>query len=99
MVLAPLGQWLIDGFGWKAAMIGFAAVAGSMALLSLPIREPSQTHAIVTKKQKLGEAIREAMSHPGYLFMTAAFFACGVQLVFITPHLCTHRQTCGASPA
>src|SRR2546430_7557643 len=58
MVLAPLGQWLIDGFGWKAAMIGFAAVAGSMALLSLPIREPSQTHAAVTRKQKLGEAVR-----------------------------------------
>jgi len=98
MVLAPLGQWLIDGFGWKAAMIGFAAVAGSMALLSLPIREPSQTHAIVTRKQKLGEAIREAMSHRGYLFMTAAFFACGFQLVFITTHLPAYLQICGVAP-
>src|SRR2546425_4459155 len=48
MVLAPLGQWLIDGFGWKAAMIGFAAIAGSMALLSLPIREPSRGHSVET---------------------------------------------------
>src|SRR5712691_9661461 len=39
MVLAPVGQSLINGFGWKAAMIAFAAIAASMALLSLPIRE------------------------------------------------------------
>ena len=26
MVLAPLGQWLIDDFGWKIAMVAFAAV-------------------------------------------------------------------------
>src|SRR5438477_2003190 len=56
MLLAPFGQWLIDGFGWKAAMIGFAAIAGSMALLSVPIRESSQAQSIVTKKQKLGDA-------------------------------------------
>src|SRR5205807_6580056 len=98
MVLAPFGQWLIDGFGWKAAMIGFAVIAGSMALLSVPIRESSQAQSIVTKKQKLGDAAREAMSHRGYLFMTAAFFACGFQLVFITTHLPAYLQICGVAP-
>jgi predicted MFS family arabinose efflux permease len=98
MVLAPLGQWLIDGFGWKTAMFAFAAIAASMALLSLPIREPSQAQAVETKKQKLGEALREAMSHRGYMFMTAAFFACGFQLVFITTHLATYLQICGVPP-
>ncbi len=39
MLLAPLGQGLIDAFGWRAAMLAFAAIAASMALLSLPIRE------------------------------------------------------------
>src|SRR2546423_2501439 len=38
LVLAPLGQWLIDGFGWQAALMVFAVVAGSMALLALPIK-------------------------------------------------------------
>jgi len=98
MVIAPLGQWLINGFGWKAAMIGFAAIAGSMALLSLPIREPSKQHSIETRKQRLGDAVREAMGHRGYMFMTAAFFACGFQLVFITTHLSTYLQICGVPP-
>jgi predicted MFS family arabinose efflux permease len=98
MVLAPLGQWIIDGFGWKTAMFAFAAIAASMAVLSLAIREGSPTHSTETRKQNLGEAVREAMSHRGYLFMTLAFFACGFQLVFITTHLSTYLQICGVPP-
>jgi len=50
------------------------------------------------KKQKLADAVREAMSHRGYVFMTMAFFACGFQLVFITTHLATYLQICGVPP-
>src|SRR5713226_5367319 len=38
MIIAPIGQSLIDGFGWKPAMFAFAALAASMAILSLAIR-------------------------------------------------------------
>src|SRR6266571_2976565 len=99
MVIAPLGGWLIDGFGWKAAMVAFAAIAGSMAILSLPIREQPVSDGNLAKvNQKLGEALREAMAHRGYLFMTLAFFACGFQLVFITTHLPAYLQLCGVAP-
>jgi predicted MFS family arabinose efflux permease len=98
MVIAPVGQWLIDGFGWQAAMVAFAAIAGSMALLSLPIREQPLDKKSFSKNQNLGEAVREAMGHRGYLFMTLAFFACGFQLVFITTHLPAYLQLCGVAP-
>ena len=98
LFLAPLGQWLIDGYGWKAAMVGFAAIAGSMALLSIPIREPAAHGVASNVNQKLGEAVREAMAHRGFLFMTLAFFACGFQLVFITTHLPAYLQLCGVAP-
>jgi predicted MFS family arabinose efflux permease len=98
MVLAPLGQWVIDGFGWKTAMLVFAAVALLMVVLSLPIREPSHGPLLERTKQKLGDAFREAIGHRGYLFMTAAFFACGFQLVFITTHLSAYLQICGVAP-
>jgi predicted MFS family arabinose efflux permease len=97
LVLAPVGQWLIDGFGWQAAMLAFAAIAASMALFSLPIREPAVASSPGTK-MKLGEALREAMAHRGYLFMTLAFFACGFQLVFILTHLPAYLQLCGVAP-
>ncbi|HZS66753.1 MAG TPA: MFS transporter [Burkholderiales bacterium] len=97
LFLAPLGQSLINAYGWKTAMFTFAAIAASMALLALPIRE--QAHALApTTKQKLGDAVREAMAHRGYLYMTLAFFACGFQLVFLTTHLPAYLQLCGVAP-
>jgi predicted MFS family arabinose efflux permease len=98
MVIAPLGGWLIDGFGWQAAMLAFAAIAASMALLSLPIREQALSENSSSAKQDLGQALHEAMAHRGYLFMTLAFFACGFQLVFITTHLPAYLQLCGVAP-
>ena len=97
MVIAPFGQWLIDGFGWKAALVGFAVLAASMVLLSLPIREQPVAGA-TSSKMKLGDALREAMAHRGYLFMTLAFFACGFQLTFILTHLPAYLQICGVAP-
>jgi predicted MFS family arabinose efflux permease len=98
MVIAPLGQWLIDGYGWQTAMVGFAVIAGSMAILSLPIREQAPLPATARGAQRLGDALRDAMAHRGYLFMTLAFFACGFQLVFITTHLPAYLQLCGVAP-
>jgi len=99
MLIAPIGQWLIDGFGWQAAMVAFALIAGSMALLSLPIREqPVAGGNSSPANQRLAEALREAIGHRGYLFMTLAFFACGFQLVFITTHLPAYLQICGVAP-
>jgi predicted MFS family arabinose efflux permease len=101
MVLAPIGQGLIDGFGWKSAMVAFAAVAASMALLALPIRERTApgNEPSARRNLDLGAAVREAMGHRGFLFMTLAYFACGFQLVFITTHLPSYLQVCGVSPA
>jgi predicted MFS family arabinose efflux permease len=98
MILAPLGQWLINDFGWRAAMVGFAVIAGSIVLLSLPIREQAAAGVATNVNQKLGDALREAMAHRGYLFMTLAFFACGFQLVFLTTHLPAYLQLCGVAP-
>lgn len=99
MVIAPVGQGLIDGFGWKAAMVVFAVIAASMALLSLAIREETVANRDPSAfNLNLGEAVREAMTHRGYLFMTLAFFACGFQLVFLTTHLPAYLQLCGIAP-
>jgi len=106
MVLAPVGQALINAFGWHAALLAFAAIAASMALAALPMKhlatklgaETAGGGAVAQSNQSLGEALRAAMRHRGFLFMTFAFFACGFQLVFITTHLPAYLQLCGVPP-
>ena len=102
MVLAPIGQAMINGWGWKWALVGFAVIASSMALLSLGIREPAAGGADSRLRgsgdSSAVQATRTALAHRGYLFMTLAFFACGFQLVFITTHLPTYLQICGVAP-
>src|SRR5258706_1028928 len=103
MVLAPVGQSLINAHGWQFALVSFAVIASSMLFLALPIKglavalnadvPPPQA-----RPQGLREALREAITHRGYLFMALAFFACGFQLVFITTHLPSYLQLCGIAP-
>jgi predicted MFS family arabinose efflux permease len=96
MVLAPFGGWLIDGPGWQTALVVFAVLAASMAILSLPISEAPP--APMARQARLRDALREALGHRGYLFMTLAFFACGFQLVFLTTHLPAYLALCGVAP-
>jgi predicted MFS family arabinose efflux permease len=98
MVIAPIGQGLIDNVGWKAALLVFAGIAASMVLFSIPVRGNGPTEANSPTAINFGHALREAMTHRGYLFMTFAFFACGFQLVFLTTHLPAYLQICGVPP-
>jgi predicted MFS family arabinose efflux permease len=101
-LLAPLGQHLIQGYGWQWALIVSAAIAAAIALLAIAVRAEAAT-AVATPgaadDQRLGAVLREAARHPGYLAMTAAFFACGFQLMFITVHLPAYLALCGIAPA
>jgi predicted MFS family arabinose efflux permease len=98
VVLAPFAQWLMAIADWKAALMGFVAIAGVTALLSLLIKESH--HASENRgTQGLGEALREAARHRGFLQMTTAYFACGFQLIFLTTHLPRYLEVCGMAPS
>jgi len=98
LVIAPIGQALIDSLGWKGAMVAFAGIAASMSLLSLLIREQPAADAVAVAPRNAGRALGQALTHGGYVFMTLAFFACGFQLVFLTTHLPAYLQICGVAP-
>lgn len=99
VVIAPAGQVLIGGLGWRPTMMLFAAVAASLALVSLAIREPGHGQgSAAAATHGLHDALVEAVTHRGYLFMMVAFFACGFQLVFIATYLPSYLDLCGVAP-
>jgi len=100
-VLAPLGQYLIGGFGWQTALVVFAGFAILMGLLAVCLgREAAATDPEANKGSAdiaLGQALRNAVNHRGFMSMTVAFFACGFQLMFITTHLAQFLAICGVA--
>ena len=101
LLIAPLGQFLIADFGWRTALLVFAVIALSMALCAVFI---GREHAAWVHgpaegpKTTTRDALLSAARHPGFLAMTAAFFACGFQLMYITAHLPSFLAFCGVEP-
>jgi predicted MFS family arabinose efflux permease len=101
MLTSPLAQNLITNVDWKTAMMAFLALAAVMvpAAYSAGIADRLVVEKIAGPAQSIGEAVKEAASHPGYMVMATAFFVCGLQLVFITTHLPNYLSICGIDPS
>jgi predicted MFS family arabinose efflux permease len=82
----PLAQWLLSHVGWYGALLAMAGVAVCMAPLAAALveRRGAQKHAFI---QSARQAMGEALGHRGYILLTAGFFVCGFQVVFLAVHL------------
>ena len=98
---SPMAQHLISTAGWQAAVIGFLGLAAVMvpAAYMASRADLIEVPAHLGASQTVGEAVREALGHRGYLVLASAFFVCGLQLVFITTHLPTYLDICGIDPS
>jgi predicted MFS family arabinose efflux permease len=103
LLSAPLGQALTVGFGWRAGVLGFfvlvlgmlpaAWIAGRVDRLSLP-----SPGAYRIGQDSPKAALASAFASAPFLVMTAAYFVCGMQLLFITTHLPSYLAICGMDP-
>lgn len=100
MIASPLAQALITGEGWQVALFAFLGLTAAMlpAALSAGRADQIAIDDVQGPQQSIGEALREATSHPGYVVLALAFFVCGLQLVFLTTHLPTYLDLCGIEP-
>lgn len=100
-IVSPLAQTLITTSGWQVAMVGFLALVVVMlpAAFLAGRTDKIEVEAATGVPQSVGQAVKEAMGHSGYLVLATAFFVCGLQLVFITTHLPTYLAICGMDPS
>ena len=92
------GQTLIAFSGWQTTLLIFAVLP--LAMLPLAGVLAGRKLALPVKSdQRLKEAIAEAVNHKGFLLLTAGFFVCGFQVVFIAAHLPAYLVDQALSPA
>jgi len=102
-VAAPMGQALNASLGWRAGVIGFmvlaaamlpaAWVAGRADAIALPPAGQSGAD-----RSSARQALKTAATTLPFVVMAAAYFVCGMQLVFITTHLPSYLALCGQDP-
>lgn len=98
-LMVPLAQYFILSYGWQTAVYILCAIASLLVLCSPLLRQtkPAPTSNPNASMQDLaalttGQALGVAVRHRNFLLLTAGFFVCGVQVVFISTHLPTYLQ-------
>jgi MFS family permease len=96
MLVLPLAQGMISWLGWQTAL----ALLGGIMVLLIPAalgvggRPASPTAGGLG----LGQSLREAVRHRGFLLLTAGFFVCGFHVSFIGVHLPSYVVDRGIAP-
>jgi hypothetical protein len=75
-------------------MLPAAWIAGRVDRLSPPAPATGDISAASPRV-----ALMAALRRPSFLVMTAAYFVCGMQLLFITTHLPSYLAICGMDPS
>ncbi|MBF9195446.1 MFS transporter [Microvirga terrestris] len=100
----PIGNVLIESFGWQQALLVFAAsvllvMPLALALATRPTADSAQAGAAAVPNQSIAQALAEAFKHRSYVLLVLGFFTCGFQLAFITVHLPAYLKDAGLSAA
>lgn len=87
LIMAPINQELISDLGWSAALLIVAMLTGAIVPLASALTGRARDAVDpLTESQTLTQALAQASKHSSYLFLTAGFFVCGFQVMFITSH-------------
>jgi MFS family permease len=94
--MLPWGQGLISAYGWLNALV----VLGAIAFLMIPLGAAlaGRNAAAQESDQSIGAALAEATQHRGFWLLTASFFVCGFQTMFLMTHLPAYLVDQGLSP-
>ena len=99
-LMVPVENALIGNLGWQGALWALAV----LVLLILPMALLLRESTAVTRSagggsdQSVRAALREAFSNRSFQLVTAGYFVCGFQLIFIGLHLPSYLKDQGMSP-
>ncbi len=98
-LMVPIEGGLIGGIGWQNALFVLGAAALVIAPLAFGLRDPDrQGVATAGAAQSVGAALREAIGDRSFQLLTAGYFVCGFQVVFIGVHMPSYLRDHGLTP-
>jgi predicted MFS family arabinose efflux permease len=96
-LMVPVENWLIGGLGWQNALFVLGCLSLAILPLAFGLKEPV-TVAAKGPQQSVGAAVREAFRYPSFQLLTAGYFVCGFQVVFIGVHMPSYLKDNGLTP-
>jgi predicted MFS family arabinose efflux permease len=97
-VSLPYAHTLIENLGWVTSLTVLTVTAAIMAPLAWGLAgKPVAAQA--SDQQTLREALGEALTHRGFLLLTAGFFVCGFHIFFVATHLPSYLSDQGFGAA
>ncbi len=96
-LMVPLDSWLIGYTGWQNALFILACMVLLILPLAFGLREPTQV-ASAGPQQRMAAAVREACGYRSFQWLTAGYFVCGFQVVFIGVHMPSYLKDKGFGP-
>jgi MFS family permease len=99
-LMVPVEGLLIRGVGWQQALLLLSVLILLAIPLGFGLREPGFRAGAMRppREQTIVQAVREAFHHRSFLLLTAGYFVCGFQVVFIGVHLPSYLKDKGLSP-
>jgi MFS family permease len=97
-LMVPVENWLIGTFGWQQALFILGCAALAIAPLAFGLKEPSTGSHAAGAHQSIGAALREAFGYRSFQLLTAGYFVCGFQVVFIGVHMPSYLKDNGLTP-
>jgi len=97
-LMVPVESHLISGLGWQNALFILGCAALAIAPLALGLREPKAAPNTTGPSQSVSSALREAFAYPSFRWLTAGYFVCGFQVVFIGVHMPSYLRDKGLAP-
>lgn len=98
VLFSPIAQSWINAFGWHDALLLLAATAFVIIPLAFILPSDTSVKGEPDYQQSMGDALREAIAHRGYVLLTVGFFVCGFHVAFITVHFPAYVRDLGLSP-
>jgi predicted MFS family arabinose efflux permease len=97
-LMVPVESWLIGHTGWDNSLFILGIAALAIMPMAIGLREPPAATRS-GPQQSIAAALREAFAYPSFRLLTAGYFVCGFQVVFIGVHLPSYLKDRGLAPA